>query len=84
MAGNRNMGRLRGCFAHRAFLAEEHRATFGEHVNPALRWVMRIVWYVVIAAGVIALVWALRNAFSGTTPAPLNASGYTYPSSPGA
>ena len=41
------------------------------------------VWWVVLIAGVIAVLIALFNG-NPTVQAPLNASGYTYPSSPGA
>jgi len=46
---------------------------------------MKYVWYAAIAAGIIGLAYVLLNwGKMGNTTAPLNASGYTYPSTGGA
>jgi hypothetical protein len=44
---------------------------------------MKTVWWIVLAAGVIGVI-AILWANLSPKVAPLNASGYTYPSSPGA
>lgn len=44
---------------------------------------MKIIWWIVIAVGVAAILMQLTKAKT-PGPAPLNASGYTYPSTPGA
>lgn len=46
---------------------------------------MRIFWYVAIGAGIIGLGYIFLNwGKLGSTTAPLNASGYTYPGTAGA
>lgn len=43
------------------------------------------VWWAVIVVGIAALVFLCMNWNTlGVTSAPLNASGYTYPGTPGA
>lgn len=44
---------------------------------------MKIIWWIVIGLGVAAILAQLTKSNTPST-APLNASGYTYPSTPGA
>lgn len=44
---------------------------------------MRVIWWLAIGLGVLAILVQLTKSQTPAT-APLNASGYTYPSTPGA
>lgn len=46
---------------------------------------MKYFWWIAIAAGLLGIVYLLMNwGKLGSSTAPLNASGYTYPSTGGA
>jgi hypothetical protein len=45
---------------------------------------MKYIWWLVIGAGILAIVYTLMNWGKPASSAPLNASGYTYPSTSGA
>lgn len=44
----------------------------------------RTFWWVALVVGGVGLMLALAKVFAPTPSAPLNASGYTYPSTSGA